>query len=244
MDHDEEIEIGKRINAALSNLRDAQFRMGMTGRWHLGIARKIAEANSVDNPRLQTFDNEDEETRYLVNLPGLISAIEVQDAKCAELWAISTLDSQTRYQIEHGDLCSLLLQLRFWLRSYERSVREPNKPLLEEAKTLVAEPCDAAYVKNVENHLRLRLRDYIELEEGIDATLEQLDSLRDELTEAHYEFAVQCAQEFNDFEQTTIDCALSAMRRAANTFDYSRGYRFMNYAKHWIYNAIQQQDKG
>ncbi len=244
MDHDKEIEIGKRINAALSNVRDSQFRMGMTGRWHLGVARDIANANSVDNPRLRTFDNENEESRYLANLPELISAIEVQDAKCAELWAADTPGSQTRYQIEHGDLCSLLLQLRFSLRAYERVVRQPNKPLLEEAKTLVTEPCDTAYVKSVENHLRLRLADYIELEEGIEATLEQLDSLRDELTEAHHEFAVQCAQEFDDFDQNTIECALSGMRRAANTFDYSRGYRFTDYAKHWINNATQQQNKG
>lgn len=238
MDSESETKVGRRIEAALHAIRHAHFRLGMSGRWHIGKARDIVADHSLMERLVDPLD-EQTEARYLNGFPALIAAIESQDAMCADLWSEISPDSETEYTTEHDHLCDLFRQLQFTLKSYERTVRQPQKPLLTHAKELVRESSGHPAVKELEQRLRLRLNDFIQLETEIDENLAKLDAARNELADAHRDFAIQCAADSGQSDETTVACALYGVEKAAEYFDYTRGYRFTTYARHWIEKAIE-----
>ena len=240
MDPQSEAEIGRRINAALAAIRDAIFRMGMSGRLHIAKAADMLEDHSLIERHVRSM-TEHEEARYLTNLGRLIDLTKAQDAKCGEIWNSDSQGSQSRYETEHAKLQSLFLQFEFPLKSYERLVRQPDKPYLDQAKQLANESASHPSVKSLENRMRLRLRDFIELEASIDAKLAELDLARKELADAHRDLAIEYAGELHTVDPATIECATVAVQKAAEYFDYTRGYRFMTFAKPWIERAIERQ---
>jgi DNA-directed RNA polymerase sigma subunit (sigma70/sigma32) len=217
--------------------------MGMAGILHIRKGTEI-----INNPKLielyvKSFDAEAEAEDYLKSLPRLVKQTRVQDAHCAELWeSRDSLDDPSSLTREQGRLIRLLRRFQFHLRTYERVVRQPDKPQVDEARQRVSEDVeDRDAVRHLESRLRLPLSEFIELEESIAADLRLLDESRSSIVEAYIPFARKKAMALAAPGEDGERFALCGLRKATEYYTYRRGYRFKMYAIHWIEAAIRDK---
>jgi hypothetical protein len=242
VDRELEVRTGLRIDAALDRIRCKVNLMGKAGKWHVGKASDILESPDLLE-RCVELPNEHEEAKYLDQLPALVAEATDQDRRCAECWDTGRgAEDASRYLVEREELIRLFQRFRFRPKLYERLVRQPDKPLLREAiQFLSAGQEDTPEAIALERVLRMRLRDFVILEEGLLDDLHDLDEAREELVAAHKGLALSMACAQSPSDESTVSSALVGLRRAAAWYDYQRGYSFEEYAQHWVQEAIDKR---
>ena len=232
------------IEQAQERIRDAVFRMGMAARLHVGKAFGLLdkpdpfESNSLVIP----FDDDDQAAAYLADLPELNKRTRAEDIRCASLWEPGGLwFDEDEYAREQDKLAGLFLKFRFTLRSYERLVRQPDKPLLDQARQLSEEVGSSEEIDRLESLLRLRLRDFIALEDAIADELRRIDAVRAELVASFGDFARRMAETIAGSDPEAIRFANCGVIKAAEYYDPRRGYTFESYAEFWVEKAIHDQ---
>jgi hypothetical protein len=242
VDREVEIRTGCRIDAALGRIQSQVSLMGMAGKWHLGKASDV-----LKNPSLLERDVDlrggPPEADYLEQLPSLIAQAAAQDGRCAECWnTVARPDGEDQYALERDQLVRLFQRFRIRPKLYERLVRQPDKPILRRALRLLSEGKErTAEATAVERAVRMRLQDYVRLEEGFAPEIRDLDEARYELFAAHQALAFDMARSQMESDESTISSALDGLRRAAAWYDYKRGFNFEQYAQHWIQAAIDKR---
>jgi hypothetical protein len=226
-------------------VRERAFRVGVAGRLHIGKARDIVRDPSLLERHVAPFEGEDQRIEYQQSLPGLIEKTRIQDARCAKSWEsrpTGPLGSLLGYYRERDRLADLLLRFRFHLLSYERLVRQPQKPILLEARQLLAEASEGVpAVRALESRLRLPLQGFVDLEGEIASELRLLDNLRAEVVTAHRERAREMAVSIAGHDPEAVRYAVCGLRKAAEYYSHRRGYQFWSYAQHWVERAVREK---
>jgi hypothetical protein len=232
----------KRMEASLFEIRARVMREGMAVRWHIAKARDILD----DPDRLRSTViplDEHEEARYLSNLPSLITLVEEQDARCAAAWGATDAATTGRaaYECEWLLLSNILLEFRYLPRLYGKLVQYAKKPLLERArKALSASDTSADELTQIQRIVRMSLREIIDLEEANASDIERWTALRNELTQAYDDVAVQIAAAHGTGEDL-LAAARHGLFLATGYYEYHRGYSFPEYAQHWVEREIRRQ---
>lgn len=240
MSGDLEVRTGRQIDAALDRIRSKVCLMGMAARWHCGKASEI-----LKNPELLERYAEPlgelDEARFLDHLPALIAETQEQDQRCAKHWELAT-EQQSCYLAEQEDLVRLFSRFRFQSRLYERLVRQPDKPLVRDAARLLSLGQEQSpEATELQRTLRMRLPDFLKLEEGLANDLGDLDEARNELVVAHRDLAFRVARSQPRWDESTVSSALMGLRKAAEWYDCKHGYSFEEYAQHWVQDAIDKR---
>ncbi len=237
-----EVRIGARIDAALDRIRSKVCLLGMAGKWHIGKASDLVQSPD----RLEEYVvplNVHEEAKYLEQLPALIAEAKEQDRECALCWeTVLEAEQESDYLVKREVLVRLFLRFQFQPKQYERLVRQTDKPLLRDAIEYVnagQERTPAAIA--LERVVRMRLPDFVTLEESIGDECRNLDEAREELCTAHQELALRVARSQPHSDESTVSSAFVGLRRAARWYDYKRGYSFEEYAQHWVQEAIDKR---
>jgi hypothetical protein len=242
MAHDLEVRIGRRIESVLVRIRSRVSLMGMAGKWHVGKASDVFQ----DRGFLERFVvplGQSAEAKYLEGLPVLIAQTREQDRRCEAYWDASKgVQDRTGYLAEREKLVELLPRFEFRLKLYELLVRQPEKPLLRDAiRLLEAGQESTPEAMAIEAIVRMRLREFIALEEKLAEDFRDLDEARRELWSAHEDLAREIAGSQPRSDPSTVSSALVGLRRAAAWYDYKGGYSFAEYARHWIQEAIRKR---
>jgi hypothetical protein len=242
VERDLEVRIGMCIDAVLDRIRSKVSLTGMAGKWHIGRASELLQSPELFELCVKPLSEHDE-AKYLELLPGLIAETEEQDRRCAECWDTNMgVDQQNQYLAEREELIRLFLRFQFQPKVYERLVRQPEKPFLRDAlRFLSAGRENTPEAIGLASILRMRLRDFVALEEGLVEDFRTLDEARDELCAAHKELALKVARLQPRSDESTLPSALVGLRRAAAYYDYKRGYSFEEYAEAWIQEAIHKR---
>jgi len=239
VDRELEIRIGIRIDAALDRVRSKVYLMGMAGKWHIGKASGLLQNPDLIERYVEQL-GEHEEAKYLDQLPLLVAEAEKQDRRCAECWDTGIwLEQESHYRAEREKLIRLFKRFHFRPKLYEKLVRQPDKPLLREAIGFLnagREITPEAIA--LERIVRLHLRDFVRIEEGLVDDFCDLDEAWDTLSAAHKELALKMAMAQPGSDESTVSSALVGLRRAAAWYDYKRGYSFEEYAQDWVQEAI------
>jgi DNA-directed RNA polymerase sigma subunit (sigma70/sigma32) len=242
MSRELEVRIGVRIDAALDRIRSKVCLFGLAGKLHIGKASDLLQSPDRLEEYVELL-NEDEEAKYLEQLPALIAEAKEQDRACAECWETGLeAEQENDYLLKRECLVRLLLRFQFRPKQYERLVRQADKPFLRDAIEYLnagQERTPAAIV--LERIVRMRLRDFVTLEESIADECRNLDEAREELCTAHQELALRVAWSQPHSDESTVSSALVGLRRAARWYDYKRGYSFEEYAQHWVQEAIDKR---
>lgn len=241
MDHDVELQTGLRIDAALRNIQAKVCLTGMAGRWHVRKACSIIETPDLLERSVVELE-EREQAIYVDRLPALIAKTEHQDALCQAVWhSCNELGNRSRFLDERRVLLSLYRSFQFQLKTYERVVRQPEKPLLTEANDLIEAKLEKSpQARRLEAIARMRLPEFVALENGIAHDLRNLDVARGELSLAFQWLAQEIAEEQQGEDQKTLASATIGLRRATGWYDHKRGYPFAEYARWWILEAIEK----
>jgi hypothetical protein len=234
----------QQMEEAQQRIRQAVCRVGMAAGWHVAKASDIVRDPGALDLHVVPL-GEAAAAAYLGSLPGLIKRVRSQDRKCAKRWhsRAETADL-TAFEREQGKLAELLLQFRFRFRTYERLVRQPQNQkwiLLRANELLGGEAGRVQEVRGLESMLRLTLLEFVKLEEAIAEDLRILDEKRGELVAAHAEFARKKAETLAPSDPDAVSYALGGLRKAADHYDYRRGYRFSTYAQWWIKKAVRDK---
>ena len=242
MTREVEIRTGRHIDAALGRIQSKVSLMGMAGTWHLGKASEVLKDPAVFERYVDLRDKR-EEANYLPQLPALVAETSEQDRCCAECWDTATgPEGETRYLEDRNQLVRLFERFQFRPQLYERLVRQADKPILCRARQLMSAGEErTAETTTLERVVRMRLQDYVRLEEGIAADIQDLDKARDELFTAYQALAFDMARSPMESDESTISSALDGLRRAAAWYDYKRGFSFTEYAQHWVQAAIDKR---
>lgn len=242
MADDSEDELWKSIEMTQWRIRWRVFQEGMAGRLHISRGADIIKASSVISNHVMPFDDERQEAAYLQALPGLIERTAAQDAKCAELWDSRGLRGLRDYSQQQVKLAELFLEFKFKLISYERLVRQPDKPYLRQARQLLSdEMAGGIAAGELESILRLTLQEFVDLEAAISDDLRQLDETRAKIVSAHEGFAREMAESISGPDQESVHYALCGLSKASEHYCYGRGYGFRDYATDWIGTAIRDK---
>jgi hypothetical protein len=219
--------------------------MGMAGRWHVGRARDIVRDPDSLERHVEPFERENQSSEYQKSLPGLIDQTRSQDARCAKLWhsrPTGPLGSMLAYYRERDRLADLFLRFRFRLLSYERLVRQPQKPVLQQARQLLAESSERGpAARRLESLLRLPLQGFVDLQEEIARELQLLDGLRAEVVAAHREYAEKRALSIAGRDPDAVRYAVCGLRKAAEYYTHRSGYKFWSYAQYWVERAVREK---
>lgn len=242
MDDSSEEQLWKSIELTQRRIRERVFRMGMAGRFHIGKGTDILRDLELIDRYVMQFDDEIHAAEYLSALPDLIEQTAYQDSRCAELWDSRASHGSGDYPQEQAKLAELLLKFKYTLRSYERLVRQPDKPFLRRAVQLLAKGTEAGSdVYKLESLLRLTLREFVNLEEATADDLPLLDELRAEIVSAHEGFARTMAETIAGPEPEAARYAICGLSKAAENYSDRRGYRFRTYAEFWIETAVREK---
>lgn len=239
MESELELRIGTRVDEALGRIRSKVCRLGMAGKWHLATALDVVRSPELLRQIVEPL-NVEECAAYVDRLPNLVAATRGQDRRCATCWDIAaTSGRNSDYLANRETLMRLFQQFRFHPKRYERLVRQPEKPVLQNARRILAAGEEGSTeAKELERILRMRVRDCVALEGDIAQDLAALDGARDELFHAHEQLAFEIAHEQSDCDDQKIASALIGLRRAVGWYDHKRGFDFPEYARHWIQEAI------
>jgi hypothetical protein len=215
----------------------------MAARLHIGKAADIVNDAHLLDRYVVPFDDPGRAAEYLAALPRLIERTHSQDARCAQLWE-SRLDPGVLEAYVHARarLRRLLLRFRFPLRSYERLVRQPHKPILDRAKDLLAQDAGRpAELQQLESLVRMSLREFVDAEEAIAGELRMLDGVRTAIVAAYRGYAQEKAEALAGPDPEAVRYALAGLRKAAENYNHRRGYPFRTYARHWIETAVRDR---
>jgi DNA-directed RNA polymerase sigma subunit (sigma70/sigma32) len=242
MTREEERLLGQGIEQAWQRIRGRMCRLGMATRWHLGKARDILRDNSCLEKHVLHLEPE-ETSAYLEALPQLVKQVKKQDARCAALWAArETHPDLADYQREQGTLADLFLRFQYPDRAYERVVRQEPKKLLDDVRRTLAKPNPPLpEVRGLETFLRVRLQEFVDLEEENTRDGQTLDRLRAELIAGHEDFVRTVAARYGAKVPDALFYARCGLAKAAESYPVSRGYRFGTYAIWWIRAAIDNK---
>jgi DNA-directed RNA polymerase sigma subunit (sigma70/sigma32) len=237
-----EVRIGVRIDAALDRIRSKICSMGMAAKWHIGRASDLLQNPDLLERVVEPL-GEQEEAKYLDQLPALIAQAREQDRRCAGSWTGDMGPAEeSRYRAEQDVLIELLQRFRFRPKLYEVLTRQPDKPLLRDALRFVRKGQETTpAARALEQTLRMRLREFVLLEEGLEEDFRDLDEARELLCAAHKGLALRIARSHPGRDKSTVSSALVGLRRAAAWYDYKRGYSFEAYAQHWVREAIKKR---
>ena len=240
MERELEFRTGLRIDAALDRIRTKVTQAGMAGKWHIAKASQILTKGKiegyVDLPEV-------DEPKYLEHLPELIVLAENQDQRCAECWKTGMRpEEERRYLHEREQLIRLFHRFQLKPKLYEQLTRQPDKPLLCDAMRLMRSGQENTQeAMALERSLRMRLTDFIRLEEFLADDFRDLDEAREELFTAHQAFALRIAQSQQVADESTVSSALAGLRKATAYYDHKRGYSFKEYAQHWVQSFIEKR---
>jgi DNA-directed RNA polymerase sigma subunit (sigma70/sigma32) len=239
MTREDEQRLGEGIEQAWQRIRLRVCQLGMAATWHLGKAREVLR----DPARLKRHVlllKPEEAAIYLAALPQLVQRTEEQDARCTDLWARrATLSARAEFDGKQARLIELFLRFQYPHHAYERLVRQDEKPLLDDVRRALAQAVPSAeQVSALEMRLRMGLLEYVALETAHADDLRTLDQLRAELVAAHEDLARSVAEQYAGTEPDALFFARCGLRRAAEYYEVSRGYRFAPYAIWWIRQAI------
>jgi hypothetical protein len=239
-----ELRFWKRIEQAQKRIRERSFRMGMAARLHTAKATAILN----DTEELPWYvdvakDQEELAIKYRQMLPTLIEHLRSQDAGCAKLWAERhTRNTLAAYHRERHQLVKLLRRFRYSLRYYERLVRQPDKPLLQEARHLLDDwERNAGRVRGLESLLRMTLQEFVEQEDQIANDLVLMDKLRAEIVSRYHGLASNVVGHLTHYGPDGMRYALCGLRKAAECYSHRHGFKFATYAVWWIRNAVQEK---
>jgi hypothetical protein len=237
-----EVRIGKRIDCALDRVRSKVCLTGMAGKLHIGKASDIVLDPGLLERHVVPLE-EHAEAKYLERLPALIARTKKQDQRCGECWDGSRgIQDPTEYLTERGRLLELLLQFEFRPKMYERLVRQSDKPLLRDAIRLLSAGQETTPTAvTLEAIFRMRLHEFVALEEDLAVELCDLDETRQELCSAHESLALEIAGSQPRSDPSTVSSAMVGLQRAAAWYDYKQGFSFADYAQHWIHEAIDRR---
>jgi hypothetical protein len=240
MTREEERPLVEAIAHAGQRIRTRLCRTGMAGKWHLGKARDVLRDPALMELHVWSLTQE-EAAAYLAALPLLVQQTEAQDARCAKLWAAREAQPDlAEYEREQARLIEQFFQFRYPVRSYERVVRQEPKPLLDDVRRALAQPSlPPDQVRGMETYLRMRLREYVDLEEANLQDLQTLDQLRAELIAGHEELALTVSGRYAAKEwPDALFFARCGLYKAAESYEPSSNYRFGTYAVWWMRSAI------
>jgi hypothetical protein len=128
------------------------------------------------------------------------------------------------------------------LRSYERLVRQPNKPFLSRAIRLLAESEEGGSgIQELESILRVTLREFVTLEAAIADDLRLIDQLRAKVVSTHEGFAKMMAESITGPDLEAARYAVCGLSKAAENYSNPRGYRFRTYAEFWIERSVREK---
>jgi hypothetical protein len=243
MDRSSEDRAWRSIEAAQRRIRGRVFRTGMAGRYHIRKGTDIVEDPGLVERYVEPFDGGRERQAYLEELPRLIERTVKQDERCAESWeSTSSQHDRDGYDREVAKLAELLLRFRFKVRSYEILVRQPNKPLLEQATRLLADGAERGReIDELESLVRLTLRQFVEIEQAIANDLRFMDGVRAEIVSAQEAWARKLAKSIDEADPDAPRYALGALAKAVQAYTHQRGYRFRTYAEHWIETSVREK---
>ena len=176
---------------------------------------------------------------YLTRLPALIAEAKEQDGGCAECWGS---ERESYYRVELDKLISVFQRFHFRPKVYERLIRQPDKPLLRDAVLFMnTGQQNSPEAIELERIVRMRLRDFVLLEEQLSDSCRELDEAREELCATYEQLALRIGHAQTHSDESTIASALVGLRRATAWYDYKRGFSFEEYAQHWIQEAIDKR---
>jgi hypothetical protein len=239
MTREEERSVGEGSEQAWQRIRLRLCRTGMAARWHLGKARDVLRDPALLERHVGRLKPE-EATAYLAALPQLVKQTAKQNTRCARLWAEREAQPDLAdSEREQERLIELFFQFQYPYPAYERIVRQEAKPFLDSVRRALAEPSlPPNQLRGMETHLRMRLQEYVDLEDANVQDIQTLDRLRAELVTGHEEFARTVAERYGAQEPDALFFARCGLHKAAESYQPSRGYRFGTYAVWWMRAAI------
>lgn len=231
-----------RIDAALRRVQSKACLTGMAGRWHVAKASSILETPTLVKAYVVGLDEPDRAI-YLEHLPALIAKTKEYDQHCQAAWHFC---AQTRgkgqFVAERRKLLRLFRSFQFRPILYERVVRATEKPLLRQARDVLAANLDTSEeATRLEAIVRMRLHEFVASEENIAADLRDLDAARAQLSAAYQWLAREISDEQEQSDEKTWTSAIVGLQRAAARYDYKEGFSFAPYAREWILEAIEKR---
>src|SRR5262249_16144484 len=218
---------------------------GMAATMHVGKGRRILGDPKLIEILVEPLEK-DEQEQYLDSLPQLNAETLEQEHRCVVCWNCRKHGEDDLIYRQYGDrLLRLFRKFRFPPRAYERVVRQSEKPMLQEAIRLLESDGsgenETRERRLLEGRFRMSLREFVSLEEGLAADLCALDEVRTELWTAHESLAIEIAQKQRKPDEVTVKSAMIGLMKAAETYNYKRGYSFALYAQWWIRDAIRKR---
>lgn len=230
-------QIGARINASLAVIRSRVLIQAPAVRWHVAKARAFLPLSDVTDFPISHLEK-NERAEYLERLPDLIDLAERQDAACQSCWAKYLRDGdRAAFLAERERTVELLGRFRFRPLLYDRLTRQPDKPVLEQARQLLSTGHSGI---ELEDRLRMSLREFVDAEDAIAWEHRALDEAREELAVAYDGLAEKITAEFDGPADVLLQAARRALRKAAEMFLFDNRYRFPAYAQWWIRAAVRK----
>lgn len=239
-----EFEIGELIEARLKSIRANLFLPGMAGRYHIKIAYDALEEQKRFDEDIE-YLNPDEAEKFREELISLIDKVADLDDDCQIFWdSIKSKEDIVKFENERKKLIHLFPKFRLCLSKYERLSRLNEKNVLQKAIQSVKNGSEKSEeAKKLESNLRLKLKDFIKLEQEISLDLNKIDELRERLCSYYKSLAIAIAESRNNLDSDVTESAILGLKTAAEFYDFRRGYSFPAYAQHWIKMMIDRGTK-
>lgn len=262
---DQEVEISRRIEASESAALEAIFKVGLTARYQLDLAKRL-------NDRQERFDRvvsdkkvSQRETFYK-QLPRLINQLTEIESNLEKLWreansATSPLTrkrSGNKYTSTEADLKPIFKKLSFRLKVFEdffenlspvlRRIEDLDEILNPKTRAGKARRATAEEKVKVQESLdaialeyRMNPLDLLALAKEVRTRIRESHRAKTEMVEANLRLVISIAKKYTNRGLSFLDLIQEGnmgLMKAVEKFEYKRGYKFSTYATWWIRQAI------
>ena len=223
------------VRGLVREIQLSVYKTGRAGKYHAGKARDLI--GDLESVTLKTTAVDPQV--YQQCLPILVQQINEIDESLEHAWHMSRTRDENYLELEN-EISSLFDAVSLRPRIYERLVRQSEKPLIKQAIRCSKLSRDHKERLAFEDLLRMRVDEFLDLENGIAARLTTIDELRDGFAAQFHEFATDCASNYGDGSSMAHAGAKIGLRWAVNCYDERNGHEFTDYSTFWIKRELSR----